>query len=657
MELNEGHIRALVMMTIKPNRRLWLVVLSVTLLSTMALGKAAEDGGVRLNLTDADITALINTVAEVTGRRFVVDPRVRAKVTVISPRPMAADELYEVFLSVLQVHGFAAVPSGPVTKIVPELIAKQLGTDASAANVGNDRIVTRVIPVEHVPVAQLVPILRPLIPQTGHFGAYPPTNMLIISDRAANVERLSRIVERIDRAGGDELEVIRLQHASATELVRVLQSLQETDETGLAPVRLAADARSNSILMSGDEAARLRLRTIIAHLDTPLAHGGDTRVIYLRYSKAEEVAKVLQGIVKSLPEGDTTKLAAKGDSAIGIQAHKATNSLLISAPPKVQAELEGVIRQLDVRRAQVLIEAAIAEVSMDQAAELGMQWAVDATGSGIATGGTSFSAGSGSSLAGIIGSLSQQQLPDIGDGLSLAIGDLAGGLQFATLVRALASDTDTNILSTPTLVTLDNEKAQITVAQNVPFITGQFTTNVSAGGQLNPFQTVQRKDVGLILTVTPHINEGNSVMLEIRQEVSNISSDAQAVDLITNKRVIETTVMADTGKLIVLGGLIDEQVSEVEQRIPLLGSIPIIGELFRYRTSSNQKTNLMVFLRPHIIREGEAMAGYANSKYSYIRAAQLAQRADGIGLLPNAKAPLLPPLKRPVLPPPFQPDG
>ncbi|MDN5871314.1 MAG: type II secretion system secretin GspD [Nitrococcus sp.] len=650
------------MMTIRPNRCFWLVALSVALLFAVARGKAAEEGGVRLNLADADITALINTVAEVTGRRFVVDPRVRAKVTVISPRPMGADELYEVFLSVLQVHGFAAVPSGPVTKIVPELIAKQLGSDASgakvdAAKVGADQIVTRVIPVEHVPVAQLVPILRPLIPQTGHFGAYPPTNMLIISDRAANVERLARIVQRIDRAGGDELEVIRLQHASATELVRVLQSLQQNDQAGVAPVRLAADARSNSILMSGDEAARLRLRTIIAHLDTPLTHGGDTQVIFLRYSKAKEVAEVLRGVIQSIQQQGKAKPVIQGDGDVGIQAHEATNSLVISAPPKVQAELEAVVRQLDVRRAQVLIEAAIAEVSMDQAAELGIQWAVDATGSGIATGGTSFSAGSGSSLAGIISSLSQQQIPSLGDGLSLALGDLAGGIQFATLVRALASDTDTNILSTPTLVTLDNEEAQITVAQNVPFLTGQFTTNVSGGGRVNPFQTIQRKDVGLILKVTPHINEGNSVMLEIRQEVSNISSDAQAVDLITNKRVIDTTVMADTGELVVLGGLIDEQVREVEQRVPLLGSIPIIGELFRYRTSSNTKTNLMVFLRPHIIRDAEAMAGHANSKYSYIRAAQLAQRADGIGLLPNAKAPLLEPLKRPKLPPPFRPDG
>lgn len=655
MALSEGALGIRVMITIKTSRGFGLLVLGMVLLSAMARGKAAEEGGVRLNLVEADITALINTVAEVTGRRFVVDPRVRAKVTVISPRPMDADELYEVFLSVLQVHGFAAVPSGAVTKIVPAVTAKQLGVKGRRAEGAGDRIVTRVIPVEHVPVAQLVPILRPLIPQTGHFAAYPPANVLIISDRAANVERLTRIIERIDRPPSkDKLEVIRLHHASATELVSVLQSLlQRRGQGGLAAVQLAADPRTNSILMRGDEAARLRLRAIIAHLDTPLAHGGDTHVIHLRYAKAKAVADVLRGVVQSIQRQGGTTPAAGGESAVGIQAHKATNALVISAPPEIQAELEVVIRQLDVRRAQVLIEAAIVEVSLNQAAELGVQWAVNGSAGGGPIASTNFTVGSGASIARIIASLRQDQLPSLGAGLSLLFGNFTGSLRFATLLRALASDSDANILSTPSIVTLDNETAEITVGKTVPFVTGRYITDV--GEQFNPFQTIERRNVGLTLKVTPHINESSSIKLDIELEVSSIAKGAQAaVDLITNKRTITTTVMAHDSELIVLGGLIKEKVQEVEQRVPFLSSIPLIGALFRYHSSTTKKTNLMVFLQPHIIRDAEAMAAHTRSKYSYMRAVQLAQRADGVALLPNATTPVLPPLNHPVLPPPFQ---
>lgn len=617
----------------------------------------AQEERITLNLKDAEISALIDTVAEVTGRSFIVDPRVRARITVVSRESMAAEELYRVFQSILQVHGFATIPAGEVTKIVPDINAKQLGPEGRG-DPALDDIVTRVIPVENVPVSQLVPILRPLIPQQGHFAAYPPSNVLIISDRAANVDRLARIIDRIDQTSNDAMEVVRLENASATEMVRILESLQigSTGQEGATPVKLAADERTNSVLIGGDEDARLRIRTMIAHLDTPIEGGGDTQVIYLRYASAPELAEVLQGISDNIraQEGEAAEGGALvADGEISILADEATNSLVISAPPAVQRELESVIRQLDVRRAQVLIEAAIVEVSMDVAAELGFQWAIDGSrGNDAGVGGTSFNLAGGGSLSNIIGSVVQEEIPNPGSGLSLAIGDLAGGVRFATLLRALASDSDTNVLSTPSLVTLDNQEAEIRVAENVPFVTGSYTAT-GAGGGLNPFQTIERRDVGLILKVTPQINEGNSVLLEIEQEVSSVSESTRAVDLITNKRSIRTTVLVDSGELVILGGLIDEQVRETEQSVPILGSIPVIGELFQYQRSTSRKRNLMVFLRPRIIRDADTMSRYASRKYNYIRAAQIKKRQQGVALLDDKLSPVLPPLGKPEIPAPF----
>ncbi|MBA1148453.1 type II secretion system secretin GspD [Ectothiorhodospiraceae bacterium WFHF3C12] len=627
---------------------------------------AQEEGKTAvLNLKDTDITALIETVSDVTGRNFIVDPRVKAKVTVISNKPMRPGELYEVFLSILQVHGFSAVPSGEVTKIVPDINAKQLGQadgQPPEQEVG-DEIVTRVIRVQNVPVAQLVPILRPLVPQQGHFAAYPPTNVLIISDRAANIDRLTAIINRIDRAGDEEVEVIRLKHASASEVVRVLNSMQQGQGGQQPPgegIQLAADERTNSILMSGDKSRRLRLRGIIAHLDTPLERGGDTQVIYLKYAKAKSLVEVLTGVSENLKkqqqggqDGGGGGGAAAQAGEVNIQADEDTNALVITAPPKIQQELEAVIRQLDVRRAQVLIEAAIAEVSLELAANLGLQWAVDGTRNqegGV--GGTNFSNAS-TPLANLIGAIEQETVPQLGAGLNLAVGRLDTGTRFGVLLQALRSNSDTNVLSTPSLLTLDNEEAEIRVAQNVPFVTGSYTQ--SGTSAQNPFQTVERKDVGLIMKVTPQINEGNAIMLDIEQEVSNVVSaaTASADNLITNKRSIKTSVLVDDGDLVILGGLIDEDVRQQEQKVPLLGDIPFLGELFRYRSSSSSKNNLMVFMRPRIIRDQETMNRYAANKYNYMRAEQLAQRQEGVALLPDETSPVLPPLDEVELPDPF----
>ncbi|WP_018716547.1 type II secretion system secretin GspD [Arhodomonas aquaeolei] len=631
--------------------------------AALAATTAGAQEQITLNLKDAQISALVDTVAEVTGRNFVLDPRVNARVTVISRRPMDADALYQVFLSILQVHGFAAIPAGEVTKIVPDVNARQLGGEDGEDT--GDAVITRVLTVENVPVAQLVPILRPLVPQQGHFAAYPPTNSLIISDHASNVARITDVVRRVDRAGAASTEVIPLEHATAETAAETLGEVLggQGEEAGAQAVRVAADKRTNALVVMGTDAQRARVRQLVERLDAGADQGGDTRVVYLSYAKAEDVAQVLQSVSENLPsaatdggaggEGTTTGGSGK---AVSIQADAATNSLVISAPPAVQNELAAVIDKLDIRRAQVLIEAAIAEVSADMAAELGFQWAVDGGNGNTAVGGTSFgnnSVSGGDSLAGIIGSLSQQELPNVGQGLSLAVGDLAGGVRFAALLRALASDADTNILSTPSLVTLDNQEAEITVAQNVPFVTGSYTTASSDSSNVNPFQTIERRDVGLILKVKPQINEGDSVMLEIQQEVSNVSESTRAVDLITDKRSISTSVLVDSGRLVVLGGLLDEQVRETEQRVPLLGSIPVLGNLFRYRSAQSEKRNLMVFLRPRIVRDEATMTRYASDKYASMRERQRARRDAGVALLPDDVAPVLPPLGRPALPAPF----
>ena len=508
------------------NRRRWLQVVWLLCLVWAAPLFAQT---ITLNLKDADINALIGTVAEVTGKNFIVDPRVKGKVTVISSRPMNADEVYQVFLSILKVHGFAAVPSGSVVKIVPDVTAKQEGIpNATAREPGSgDEMVTRVIQVDHVAAAQLVPILRPLVPQQGHLAAYPETNVLIISDRAENVSRLVSIIQRIDKVSDSEIEVIRLEHASAAEVVRILNAISRSSAApGKAPgatEALVADERTNSVLLGGDRAERLRLRAIISHLDTPLESEGNTKVIYLKYAKAPDLVETLTGVGKSqTEEAKKGTPAASSEKQLDIHADEATNSLVITAPPSLMRSLESVIRQLDIRRAQVLVDAIIAEVGENKARQLGIQWAVfDLSGQTAPVGGTNFT-NVGTNLVDIAQGIIDRSLVGLTPGLSFGVGKLGNdGVNFAAVMQALASDGDSNILSTPSLLTLDNEEAEIVVGQNVPFVTGSFTnTGAGGGGSVNPFQTIQREDVGITLKIKPQINEGDAVVMQIEQEVS-----------------------------------------------------------------------------------------------------------------------------------------
>jgi general secretion pathway protein D len=628
------------------------------LLICLVYGLPVQAEDVTLNLKDADIGALISTVAEVTDKNFIIDPRVKGKVTVISTRPMDSEEVYQVFLSILKVHGFAAVPSGEVIKIVPDVNAKQDGIPT--ANEGRpgrgDEMVTRVVQVDNVAAAQLVPILRPLVPQQGHLAAYPATNVLIISDRANNVERLLTIIRRIDQVSDSEIEVITLQYASAVEVVRVLTSLQRgtPGAKGAAAATndqvLVADERTNSVLLGGDRASRLRMRAIISHLDTPLDTGGNTDVVYLRYADAADIVDTLLGVGKveqQEAQQGKGKAAAIPKGSFDIQADEATNSLVITAPPDIMRTLKHVISQLDIRRAQVLVEAVIAEVSEDTARELGVQWAFSGVNGSTGPVGVVNFTNSGSLIADVINGAADVAeggtFPSIVDNALLGFGKTSGSFNYLAVMNLLASDANTNILSTPTLVTLDNEEAEIVIGENVPFVTGSFTSTGASDSATNPFQTIERQDVGLTLKIKPQINEGDALRLEIEQEVSNIAdSVAGAADIVTNKRSIKTNVMVDDGQMVVLGGLIEEKIGESIQKVPFLGDIPLLGALFRSKTADVTKTNLMVFIHPVILRDQAVTASYTNSKYNYIRALQLQQDKDGVNMLPDKHHPVLP---------------
>ncbi len=615
---------------------------------------------------DADLTQIIEAVSQITGKTFIVDPRVRAQVTILSSTPMSPDAFYETFLSILQVHGFVAVPAGNSIKIIPDANARQLPGQEDLpdrVNGTSDEFITQVISVRNVSAAQLVPVLRPLIPQYGHLVAYPPSNMLIISDRASNVSRMMRIIQRIDQGGDEEIDIVRLENASASEIVRVVNALNQAPgqqgEVASVSARLVADDRTNSVLISGEKAQRLRLKALVTHLDTPLETGGDTRVRYLNYADAEQIAGKLKeqitGITQAAPgaPGQAATPQAAADRSTTIWADKQTNALVITAPPKIMRQIMGVVDKLDIRRLQVLVEAILVDISEQKSAELGVNWAIANTDSDstVPIGSFNQTVG-GSSIGSIAAAIADPDNIDptaLPSGLTLGAGRfLDSGTNFALLLRALRGDSNTNILQTPSIITLDNEEAEIKVAQEVPFLTGSFTnTGVNnAQGQVNPFQTIQREEVGTILKITPQINEGDAVMLKIEQEDSSVAQGTQgAVDLITNKRTVTTTVLVDDGGVVILGGLITDTAREGENRVPILGSIPIIGELFRTRSGAKEKRNLMLFIRPTILRDGAAAAIETNAKYNVVRNQQLARRKGKVTLLPGERQPLLPPIE------------
>lgn len=592
---------------------------------------------ITLNLKDADIRALISTVSKFTGKNFIIDPRVKAKVTVVSANTLTPEAVYEVFLSVLQVHGYAAVPTGSVIKIVPEVNAKQgpLPLSSNRDSYPSDELITKIIRLDHVPASQLVPILRPLVPQQGHLAAYNPTNTLIITDHAGNIQRLLKIIAGVDRPDSDELEIIPLKHASASEMVRILNSLSTTGtgKDAKKKVKLVADDRTNSVLVSGERSARLRIRATVSFLDTPLEDGGgNTHVIYLKYAKAENMVKILTGLKD---KGSKTNRAVKGKAAPAkvstgssisqnaiIQGDDETNALIITADPNTVKNLKAIIRQLDIRRAQVLIEAIIAEITANKNKDVGVGLVVDGAQreSGALPIGISNLAGIGELLTAALSGGTTTVSP--GGGLTLGLGEETdSGVRYGAVLRALQNDGNSKILSTPSVVTLDNEEAELIVGENVPFVTGNFTGTGSTD-PTNPFQTIERQDVGLTLKVTPQINEGDTVKLEIEQETSSVQDDTEGAGLRTRKRSIKTSVLVDDGGILILGGLMQEQEDESQSKIPLLGDIPLLGSLFRSNSKAKTNQNLMVFLRPSILRDRKDADTLTNEKYNFIRGLQ-----------------------------------
>lgn len=603
---------------------------------------AQSDNSHVLNFSDADIRVVITAVAEMTDRTIVIDPQVAGRVSVISNQALSDDALYEVFLSVLAVHGFTALEQGDILRIVPDAKAKQDGrVPVDAMRAQGDEPLMRILAMQHVRASEVVDLLRTLVPQSAYLAHHEASNVIIVSDRAASVRRIQSIVERLDAVSHQELEPIVLTHADASEVVDLIRRLYPNASQEQA----VADQRTNTVILSGDPSRRLRLRTLITHLDTPLSVDGRTQVVYLRYATASDLVTVLRDMLPTRAEGE--------DAQTRIQAHEPTNSLVISATPSVFRTIESVIKQLDIRRAQVQVEAIIAEVAVDTSQELGIQWQGFSSGDSGLFGGTNFQSGGNNILtlsgaAGQAGEGAQLVLP----GQGLNVGYVRGRssllgleiLEIGALARALSQDANTNVLSTPSVVTMDNHPANINVGQEVPFVSGSFSAQgiSTSDGQINPFQTIERKEIGIKLNVTPHINEGDQVMLAIEQEVSTLAPSAGAVDLITNKRTISTRVMVPDGAILVLGGLTTEDVQERLESVPGLGQIPLLGELFKYRRNSNVKRNLMVFIRPTILHDDALMDEVTGQKYRKIRASQLESIERAQPLSPAKKAPVLP---------------
>ena len=666
-------------------RPLWALLAAAPLVATISTNVQAQTW--KINLRDADLTAFINEVADITGKNFAVDPRVRGNVTVISNKALNKDEVYDLFLGVLNVNGVVALPSGNTIKLVPDSNAKNSGIPYDARKrASGDQIVTRVIWLQNTNPNDLIPALRPLMPQFAHLAAVAGTNALIVSDRATNIYQLENIIRNLDGTGQNDIEAITLQSSQAEEIIGLLETMSATgtskDFIG-ARVRIIADNRTNRILIKGDPDSRKRLRHTIEMLDVPSADRlGGLKVFRLKYASAKNLAEILQGLVtgQSVSSSSGSNNANKsssinnltsnsqgqtGNSSSGVNpsinlnsgfnnsqnnagitsfngngvsiiADGTQNALVVKADPQLMREIEAAIQQLDIRRQQVLIEAAIIEVSGNDADQLGIQWALGDLSSGVGL--MSFSnvgaslasiaagyasAGASGAAAAIAGDASK------GNGATFGMGSFENSRKaYGALIQALKTNTKSNFLSTPSIVTMDNEEAYIVVGQNVPFVTGSVSTGTS--GTVNPYTTVERKDVGVTLKVVPHIGENGTVRLEVEQEVSDVQNNkGQATDLVTNKRAIKTAVLAEHGQTVVLGGLIADNTALSRQGVPGLSDIPYLGRLFRADSRSNEKRNLLVFIHPTIVGDADDVRRLSQQRYNQLYSLQLAMDNKG----------------------------
>lgn len=604
-----------------------LLILTCLIFSPAAMGQESW----KINLKNADIREFTTQISAITGKSFVVDQRVKGNVTVISNTSMDSDAIYELFLSVLRVHGYAAVDSGNVVKIVQQVLAKQSGNPLDFVEGSNsEELVTRVIAAKNTPSIELVKILRPLIPQYGHIAGLDTPNAIIVSDHASNITRLEELVRRIDVVEESTTRIVELKEAWVEDMVALLEQLAPDligkSAKGPNRITVVASERNNSLVLKGEPLTLEKVVQLINDLDTPANAAGTIQVVQLAHSDATDLAEILKNLVS---ETDAENQSGQNVKT-SIQADAALNALVIRANPTTMIELKGIIEQLDVRRLQVLIEAAIVEVTDTFNRQLGTELAVADTGSSnipIAT----------TAPGGVLTSIIQAIALDDATGINLGSSPLiaggredANGINFGFVVSALASNDDANLLSTPSITTMDNEEAKIVVGQSVPFRTGSTTTG--ANGTTNPFTTIQREDVGLTLQVTPHVHDGNSIRLQIQQEVEEIDTTTLAIsengssDIITSKRTIETTVLADDGEVVVLGGLIRDRQSTNESGVPGLKDVPVLGYLFKNRTNRIEKQNLMVFLRATVLKTREDVIAQTKRKYSRVWEVEISGR-------------------------------
>lgn len=597
-------------------RQLLKFVVSLCLfIPLLAIGKTWQ-----VNLQQADISIFIRQVAEMTDRSFIVDPRVKGKVTVISNASLDEDAVFRLFLSVLTVHGYAVLESPEGFKILPQNIAKQggLNFDPSGGAPG-ELMVTRVLAIKNAVASELVPILRPLIPQYGHLAAVPTMNALIISDHADNIRSLEDLVERLDNTIEGEMVVIPLKHAWAGDVITLLQQLTTTT-TGKGArasdvTTIVADERTNRLILKGKPGELNQIKDLIIKLDIPAEKTSRLQYVPLQYADATKVAELLKGVV-----GDIEKKEGSAPAlATNIQADEDLNALLINSEPGVMAEIYSVLKRIDVPRAQVLIEAVIVEITVTNSEELGVQWLIG--GNDGLNSGTNFTT-AGTSVNSIVSSVASDGTNTLTTGGTATLGDTNLG----AIIQALQSKTNSNLLSTPKILTLDNQEARILVGETRPFQTGEYSEDSDS-----TFVTTSREDVGLTLKVTPHINSGNEVKMEVFQTVESASDEASDLGTITTVREVETVVIAEDRQTIVLGGLIQDNITESKQKVPFLGDIPFIGALFRSSSFSIDKKNLLVFIRPTIIRGKASANSVTSNQYQGFRAVEIQMSAPREG--------------------------
>lgn len=637
----------------------------IALCCSLPASAAQNEEPVSLNFVNADIQEVIRAISQISGKNFLVDPRVKGTINIVSATPVSPTLAYDILLSALRMQGYASVESSGITKIIPEVDAK-LHVDTLASPHGNgDKLVTRVFILKNESASQLVNVVRPMVAPNNLVAAYPASNALVVTDYASSIRRIEKLIESIDVTGNDMPLIIPVKHASAIDLANLINKLMPeatTAQPGDDNQRfvLTADSRTNSLLLRSDNPGRIdRVKQLVASLDGDSITPGNIHVVPLKNAEASKLAQTLNAILS----GDATPAptpstagapkalpASTASSGGAIQADAATNTLIITASEPVYNNIRSVIEKLDVRRPQVFVEALIVEVTADKAAEFGVQWqninGINKAGSNI-IGGTNFG-----TTNNIIGA--SADITTVGQGLNVGIvkgtTTLLNGTQvlnLGMLARALESDSNANILSAPNLMTLDNEEAKIVVGQNVPFITGSYTNTGSSSTAANPFQTIERKDVGLTLRIKPQIMQGGTVRLQVYQEVSSVlnSSLTSATGPTTNKRSIESSVLVDENQIVVLGGLIQDSINNVQNKTPLLGDIPLLGALFRYETRQHSKTNLMVFIRPYIMYQADASQQLAKERYDQISQTRQDARLDNHWMLPNDDTKDMPSLK------------